>query len=285
MLNKISGTALLVAGLLALAGCQEIEKTVPTGRYSLTLQATKGAGTKSLELSGNTLNAKWVSGEQVAVCLESTVLGYLTVTAVSDDKATLSGTVSSISGIQGGAVLTLVYPRMGWEYSGQDGTLKYVSDNCDYAIANVEISEVNGSTVTTTADADFINQQSIFNFSFSSNDNTLGVKSLTISSEQNKLVSSCSYSTDWQSTYGDILVSANGAKSVYVAIRNENLDADDSFSFDLVDSNSQTYLGSKSISAANLGYGKFLSASGITMNQVNIAKIPGKQITDEGCIL
>ena len=80
MWNKHVRMALLGAGLLALAACQKMtmENGTPAlrqGMYTLTVEATKGADTKSLDLSGSSLNAAWENGETVAVYLGGQVSG------------------------------------------------------------------------------------------------------------------------------------------------------------------------------------------------------------------
>lgn len=164
--------ALLVAGV-AMSGCKKDNnnpdqpKQVQT--YKMSIQASKGTDQQAngprrvLSLEGTTLNAAWQAGEQVTVynaTKGADLTGYLEA-QTSGANVQLEGTLTGT--IDAGDELTLKY--LSANYTGQDGTIEYISENCDYAVAeNVEVVSVGGSTIYTTGTADFVNQQAIVKF-------------------------------------------------------------------------------------------------------------------------
>ena len=178
----------IILALAAVTACQKAEEDFVAekpkaleGPYTLTLEATKGEDTKALKLinSGSTLIALWRDGETVAVYQGGTYLGQLVATADDTDetKATLSGTLESVAGVANNAVLTLLFPRKDWDYTGQNGGAPNVVSKIDrlydYATANVTVASVDtGNKTITTTSAAFENQQSIYRFGFKVNDTT-----------------------------------------------------------------------------------------------------------------
>lgn len=282
-----------ILALAVITACQKVEDVFVTEepeetveQYTLTLEATKGEDTKALRLinSGSTLTALWVNGETVAVYQGGTYLGQLVATADDTDetKATLSGTLESVAGVANNAVLTLLFPRKDWDYTGQDGEAPNVFFKIDrlydYATANVTVASVDtgSKTITTTSAAAFENQQSIYRFGFKVNDTPLLVKEFTVSSNHNKLVTSRSYSGGWTSTYGNLTVRPSSAtnKLLYLSLRNENANTSepDKFSFYVIGNNNALYLGEKDIPGDKLGNGKFISAQNIAVTKSNLAQ-------------
>jgi hypothetical protein len=278
--------------LAVVSACQKAEEDFVAekpkaleGPYTLTLEATKGEDTKALELinSGSTLTALWRDGETVAVYQGGTYLGQLAATADGTDntKATLSGTLESVAGVANNAVLTLLFPRKDWDYTGQDGgapnDVSKIDRLYDYATANVTVASVDtgNKTITTTSGAAFENQQSIYRFGFKVNDTALSVKEFTVSSNHNKLVTSRSYSSGWISTYGNLTVRPSSATSglLYLSLRNENANTSepDKFSFFVIGNDDALYLGEKDIPGDKLGNGKFISAQNIAVTKSNLA--------------
>ena len=105
------------------------------------------------------LNAKWTEGDKVEVYEGEARLGELTAVAVADDGAscTFSG---ELERLPGESPLTLKY--LSPAYEEQDGTLAYISENCDYAEAEVEVT-VEGTTIT-CGDALFVSRQAVVKF-------------------------------------------------------------------------------------------------------------------------
>lgn len=168
--------------------------------YTMTVEATKDSQTKGLEFSGTgALNVKWNDTDQVSVFPEAwsdtfTPMGALTAVASTDGSTTISGDVTGSP--TAGDNLHLLFPRAEWNYSGQKGILladaNSIEKKYDYALADVTIDEVDGSTITTTAPAAFQSQQAIvkFNIKNKATDAALNVTALKISANGGKLVQS-----------------------------------------------------------------------------------------------
>ena len=244
--------------------------------YFLTVEAVKSIDTKALVLDGSTLNAKWVQDEKVGVYVNGAYCGQLLATPKDDaTKATLSGTLTSTSGIAANATIMLLYPDREditagskWDYTGQNGAAPNaegtgdLSTKYDYATATLTVTGVDGSNVTTTGTATFQNQQSIYRLDFKVNSSLKDVNWFSVSSSQNKLVTSRSYSDGWGSAYGVLSVSlASAVQSPYLSLRNENMTEADTYTFFVRDGNNDLFTGTKEIPAAKLGYGKFLAPS------------------------
>ena len=290
-------TILIAAALfavLAWTGCRKIDEEIvepevvpeqPAGSYTLTIEATKGADTKALELSGSTLNAYWVTGEKVAVYADGAYKGLLSATVNPSDntKATLSGTLDNADGIVANAVLTLLFPRADWDYTGQDGTDPSASGTLatkyDYATASVTVDSVSGSDVTTTGTASFVNEQSMYRFGFKVGGagENIAIKSFTVSSTNNTLVSSRSWGAGaWTDTFSSITVTAAGTPTLpFASLRNTRVGSGngDTYSFSVIGSDDALYLGSKDIpSSAMDTHGKFISATSISVTKSDLAK-------------
>ncbi len=151
-----------------------------SGTYQLTVKATKGSNqalTRALSISGSTLTATWKSGETVTVYKSSDLNNSIgTLTAQSDGASTtLSGTISNLT--EGGNNLTLKF--LSPSYSSQDGTLEYIAQHCDYAVATITATNTSGTIITT--DATFDNQQAIVKFNLKNwQGNDLSAKPLKI---------------------------------------------------------------------------------------------------------
>lgn len=63
----------------------------------------------------------------------------------------------------------------------------------DYATASVKVDAIVDTKVTTTADATFVNEQSIWRFGFKAGGNAISVKEFSITSNHGKLVQSRSW--------------------------------------------------------------------------------------------
>ncbi|MBQ1635226.1 MAG: hypothetical protein II102_01310, partial [Bacteroidales bacterium] len=177
--------------LLLLASCfaacttdiqPETAKAPAPESYTLIVNATKGDGpaTKALSLDGKTLKATWTTGDKVSVYIVkgegATEMEYYdpvgTLTAQrSGASTTMKGTFTGYTPVVG-EKLRLRF--LSSNYTGQKGTLDYIAANCDYAIADVSISDVSGDVVSTTS-ATFANQQAIVKFSLKKQDGTTPV--------------------------------------------------------------------------------------------------------------
>ena len=182
---------LLVAAVVTTACSSSDDDAVPSGSpagsnvYTLTVHATKGnddATTRALALNGSTLNATWTAGDEVEVGVwderNKTFTKYGTLTAQgSGISTTLTGTVENISLI--GMDLRLRY--LSNDYSSQAGTLDYIASHCDYATADVKVTAISGSEISTTA-ATFQNRQAVIKFTVKDFDgSTLNPSAFTVS--------------------------------------------------------------------------------------------------------
>ena len=155
---------LFLVVLAVLSACADVfvdENLLADGKYTLTVEATKGGNealTKALGLSGSTLNATWTLGDVVKVYKGGNEIGELT--AQSNGATTkLRGSVTTAP--SAADVLTLKY--LSPAYSTQDGTLETIATTCDYAVASVTVTNfVNGNIFTSAAT--FENQQAIVKF-------------------------------------------------------------------------------------------------------------------------
>lgn len=264
----------------------------PGQTYTFTVDASKGVGTKALELVDNTatggtetLLAYWVDGEKVAVYFGGNHIGDLTATVDPDDnsKAKLSGSLNTVDGISNGSSLDLVFPRAEWDYTGQNGAAPTIAGamakNYDYALATVTVASVNATTKTVTASAaSFVNQQSIFRFAFNTAGTPVVVKELTLSSYYNKMVQTRSYGNgEWTSTYGSLTVVPETATSapLYIASRNEKTSGGDSYYMFIVSDDNSLYAGRQSIPERVIKESKFASATNISVQKVTITKKTG----------
>ena len=167
--------------------------------YTLTVEAAKGDNTvngsdtqtRALSLDGKTLNATWAAGEVVQV-YSVTGEGYEEMES-SNPVGTLSAQSSGVTTTLKGEFISTYTPTVGAklrlkfndkpDYTNQKGTLEYIAANCDYATADVTISEVGTDGDVTTTAASFENQQAIVKFSLTRQDGTTPVEatSLTVS--------------------------------------------------------------------------------------------------------
>jgi len=150
--------------------------------YTLTVKADKGGkpDTKALgfdELTSE-LMAVWAVGEEVKVYKGDTYLGTLTAQSAGA-SATLSGMVTGELAVDDELTVKYQSPN----YASQEGTLDFIASHCDYAVANVTVTNVGGESITTT-NAGFVNQQAIVAFTLKYGDEgiTSGITALTITS-------------------------------------------------------------------------------------------------------
>jgi len=178
--NILSLAALLIASATFVACTNddniidEPQQPAATGTYTMTIEATKGdaATTRALTLSGKTLSATWATTENVYVQKGETWAGGSLQPQTDGATATLKGTLSGIT-IAADDVLTLQFPKSGdITYAGQLGTLADIAANFDYATASVTVASVTDGNITSTADANFVNQQAIIKFTLKDKGNS-----------------------------------------------------------------------------------------------------------------
>ena len=207
ILNKL---CLSAASIAALASCQKemtpaVAPEQPSAKtYTLTVDATKGDDVKALSLDDKVLNVKWAATDQVSVFPESwatPAMGTLTAAASETGSTTLTG---AVTGAKIDDNLNFLFPRAEWSYTGQKGILlsdeNSIEKKYDYAAAQVTVSEVVGSTITTNT-ANFTSQQAIVKFRLTDGTDPIAVNSLKIAASSNKLVKNKSYRGAGSKTY------------------------------------------------------------------------------------
>ena len=207
VLTSIQAMGILLFAVVIITACSNDDNILdePTiteetpKSYTLTVEASKGenathgsnAPRRALSLDGKTLNATWAAGEEVRV---------YSVTGEGVEEMESVNPVGTLTAQGNGATTTLTgsfnegyFPTVGAKlrlkfcsanYTGQKGTLAYIAANCDYATADVTITDVDGGyggNVTTNA-ASFENQQAIVKFSLKNKatDAALAATSLTV---------------------------------------------------------------------------------------------------------
>ena len=240
---SISGWIVLVTAFILMgpSACSIDEELQPTDNtpvtYTLTVSATKGdnIATRALNLSadGKTLNATWAAGEEVQVYRvenPGTNMEMVsdipkgTLSAQSDGAmTTLSGTFTGGYTPSKGDVLRLRFNDKP-DYTNQGGTLDYIAKHCDYAEAEITVSNVDTETgyVTSSGTAEFQNQQAIVKFSLKQPDGTtpLAATSLTVK------VDDKTYNVTPTVAASDIYVAIKEASNKAVTLMAISADAD-----------------------------------------------------------
>ena len=238
----LMATALLVAGV-AMTGCNkdnnspEQQKVAKT--YHMSIKASKGTDNgnqangpkKVLGLDGNTLNATWAAEDEVKVYNVDasnpyapptyTLLGTLTAQSAGANT-TLSGDLTGT--ISAGDNLEFVYNGYPTDYRNQDGTLEYISANCDLAIATASVESIDGEGYITLdgGSANFVSQQAIVKFSIKDKDNNdLPVTSITFADQNGWLFNRFDPTDGSLDPRGSITVTpASATNVIYVALYN-----------------------------------------------------------------
>ena len=233
---KISFLSAAGIAALALVSCRKETTPAPAPApeqpsaktYTLTVDATKGEDTKALSLDGRVLNVKWAATDQVSVFPESwatPAMGTLTAAASETGSTTLTG---AVTGAKIGDNLNFLFPRAEWNYTGQKGILlsdeNSIEKKYDYAAAQVTVSEVDGTTITTNT-ANFTSQQAIVKFRLTDGTDPIAVNSLKIAASSNKLVTNKSYRGAGSKTYyyGSSYYSVDGGSGGFGGEEHGNL--------------------------------------------------------------
>ena len=187
------------------------------------------AVTKSLSLNDNgTIKSEWVQGDEIKVhkYLDNGQLSLVanigTLSAeTGGEHTTFSGSLTSVEGLSVGSKLRLSYPDYNTDYRGQDGTLQYISDHCNFSFAEVEITELNTDTkVITTTNAAFKNCQAIWKMKFKDANGDINVTSVTIAADYIK-----NYTSGSLAFVGQITITpATPTNEIWVAVSSMNRD-------------------------------------------------------------
>ena len=219
--NVLILSALCFAAMtLIFSGCKketnDPQEPAKVQTYQMSIQASKGANDNQangprrvLSLEGGTLTATWAKDEAVTVhnnTRNADLTGTLTAQSAGA-TVLLTGTLTGT--IEAGDELLLKY--LSPNYADQEGTLGYISANCDYATATVTVATVEDGAITANANAVFDNQQAIVKFTLDDgNGNTLSPTELIIN---NGTADIATLTNIPAATY-----TTNGAGVLYVAI-------------------------------------------------------------------
>lgn len=281
-------------GAFIWTGCQPLDDVQAdsgreplTGRFILSVNAVKSAETKALVLTGeNTLTPYWDGSEIVKVYKKGSNDPIGTLSAMPQGNETyntsakLSGTIEGTL-TEGDKLTLIIFPGTTWNYSGQTGDAASLS-GYDYATASVTVNEIedvaNGKRVTTTADATFVNEQSVWRFGFKVGETAINVNAFSVASDHGKLVQSRNWDgSAWISAYGALSVTPVAATDtlLYLAVRNENdkTEENDILSFYVFcEDDNALYTGTQTLSGAKLSQGRFLSAPAVSVTKSNLAQ-------------
>ena len=146
-----------------------------------------------------------------------------------------------------------------FDYYNQSGTMEEIAKSKDFAMAEVTVTEVDGTNVKTTR-AKFRNLQSIFKVNFVHGDKPLNVKMVKVTKGDGKLCRRyCPYSdSPVYNSEGPVFVYVSPASSeVWMSLRSE-FSKDDTYTFTVTDENNVEYVGVK-----NKGFeiGKFYTTT------------------------
>ena len=191
--NVLILSALCFAAMtLVFSGCKketnDPQEPAKVQTYQMSIQASKGADNQAngprrvISLGGGgTLNAAWENGDQVTVRNVTKSADLDGQLAAENDgvNTQLNGTLTGAVSVGDELLLKYQTPN---NYATQDGTLEYISANCDYATATVTVATVEGGAITADADAVFANQQAIVKFTLKNEDGsaTIEAKPLVI---------------------------------------------------------------------------------------------------------
>ena len=136
----------LAAMTLVFSGCKkennDPQEPAKVQTYQMSVQASKGADSQAngprrvISLGGGgTLNAAWENGDQVTVRNVTKSADLDGQLAAENDgvNTQLNGTLTGAVSVGDELLLKYQTPN---NYADQDGTLEYISANCDYATAS-----------------------------------------------------------------------------------------------------------------------------------------------------
>lgn len=248
-LFPVSAVAVMMAVTATFCACSsDDEQQKSSTSYLLSLDADKSAyvdpcvvGTRVISLSSDEsmINTTWDQTDAVTVFKDNwqSQIGELhpdptkVPEGSSAQRTKLEGVIST-NNLKTGDVLNLIYPRPIWDYTGQKGTIDDISKNYDYITTNVNVVYIdnkNASNPVYSTTALFGKaEQTIVRFTLlDALGNALSVPELSITTAGNQLVKKCSLNGNATESGGALVVTPASPTNVfYVAIRNDNLDAD-----------------------------------------------------------
>ena len=268
----LTAVAAMIMPLL-LASCSSVEQIddealEPKAEWHFAINADRNNDVESRALTEKTdrLQFTWDPSYDIVYVYNKTQ-GYLQSTSYLEPggtgtSTTLEGTFDSGKYAVGDELMLLLNYSISYgsfNYVNQTGELNYISKFVDCAIADVTVTEIDGSDVKTTR-AQFKNQQSIFKLNFTFQDKPLKVKSVKVEKEDGKLWQRYNPFDDSR-TYnrqGEVTAEVDEATDdIWVALRNESPDAD-TYTFTVTDEYGGEYVGVKE---KGFDIGKFYTAT------------------------
>jgi hypothetical protein len=232
ILLSISAVTAMIAMTATFSACSSDDEQSSTA--TLTINATRGdygGGTRALSIeTDGKIKTYWKTTDKVSVYKtgwEGSPLGVIKPITDSDNNITkLDGDVQS-NDVNVGDRLELIMPRTDWAYTGQDGTLTTIVSNFDYNIASATINYFGQNRKIFASNAFFEPQQAIVKYKLvRENGSPLKVKTLTIISQEGKIVQSRDLKGE-NIKYGGLQVTAGNVTDEFtVAIRNDKTDGD-----------------------------------------------------------
>ena len=297
---------------------QPVQSASPAYRISIPASFGEGSETRAVVFNSETgaLDAEFTTGDIIIVTIISEGDNQTATTILKPDKAGGSANLVPYSGstvsftkysgtmttepptpvtLTGNETLFLEYHGSGinefFDYTGlytdpvgtpQVGTLANLS-LFDYATATVQVTgitgnETDGYTLTTT-EAAFENQQSMYKFTFTGLPSGVGVKTVKIHSDKDRLVAAYSPTLVALGTavtapvdpiaYGDITIDLGDAASasnstVYASLRFDPLDSEtetDDITFTVTGTDDNTYTVTKTTRAGGFQNGKYYAST------------------------
>ena len=245
---KTSGWLVMAAALtFGFASCSsdndavaEQQSVNPTGKYTMTVQVTKGdADTRALKLGKDDqdkpiVDAYWAQGEIVEVYQNKngeTLLGTLTAAASDGITTTLTGTLE-VAPLAGEALYFYLHARdRSGRYTRQNGTLASIAENQDFAEGVVQPYDAtdnpNGFTIHGTQvnvpSLTLESKQAIVKFTLlDAQGNPLKVRSLTVTDEALNLSSQSNETPSFISGAPLTITPDDATSELYVAISGLN---------------------------------------------------------------
>ena len=192
--------------------------------YTMTVEATKGDnGTRGLVLDNDYLKVKWDQGETVYVMKwdeeESKwyEIGELTAEASNNASTTLNGTLTEAPEANN---TKLFLHGTSVSYDNQQGTLKYIAENCDFATAMIKNIVTDETTNNfTVSGIEFISQQAIVQFHLKDKEgNSLNVTKLKIEDGEGNMYKELNASTDNLQELGHV----NGSVEIDYSVNSQS---------------------------------------------------------------
>ena len=233
--------ALLMVGA-AFAACSSDDNVTgeqpanPTGKYTMTIQASKGddATTRGLYFADGEvrkdLRVNWNGKEKIRVVQNGEVIGTLSAALSSTESTTLTGTVTGFQVNQAVGFYLLADEDGKMDYTGQKGAVleengpgNNIEENYDFASYELTGSEcaqaftTDGSNIV-PKDGIFISfasQQAIVRFELQKSDGSTLYATKFIVTDKNtgKLVQSIDAKNGTKTTYGHIVLTPNSNTS------------------------------------------------------------------------